>query len=216
MPYKEGGGNQSQPYDATTGEYTKFKTFHKPQESKYKGKTFYHGSPNKYISNFDEKYAGSNVATDFQGIFFTDNKDVADDFSYQRLGTNTMFLNKKGEQGKVYEAELDMKNPLDLNNLTDEMKQDIKDKYLKDLGFGKEKSWEWFNDYLEANNIQGMKMYIDFEKLAKDGKYDSYIADLGGKYKGSNEYVIFKGNQAKLKNPSKEKQSKEEKDDLPF
>ena len=106
-----------------------------------------------------------------------------------------------------------MKNPLDLNNLTEKELQDIKENYLLDLGFGEEKSWKWFNEYLEAGNIQGAKMYIDFKKMINDGKYDGYIADLGGKYKGSNEYVIFKGSQANFKNPSKEKPPKKEKED---
>ena len=32
MPYKEGGGNQSQPYDENTGRYTTFSNFAKPRD----------------------------------------------------------------------------------------------------------------------------------------------------------------------------------------
>lgn len=217
MPFKEGGGNKSQPYDTNTGKYVK-----NGKENVLKGKTFYHGSPNKYIQSFDESYAGKNVGTDYVGIFFTDNKDFADDFSYERK-ENGLFFDIRGDKGKVYEAELDMKNPLDFNNLTEAQIKDIKDNYLANWGFGKDEMFRWFKQYLEAGNIQGAKTLINFKKIAEDGKYDGYIADLGGKYKGANEYVIFKGKQAKLKNPSKEKPPKKEEkekfeeiDGLPF
>lgn len=212
MPEKLNNAGEMQQYDAETGRYG-FKSFHKPKDNVLKGKTFYHGSPNKYIQNFDEKYSGSNVGTDFAGIFFTDNKDFADDFSYERKASGSMFYDIKGEKGKVYEAELDMRNPLDLNNLTEEQKKDIKEKYLVNNGLGDDFNYKHFLDYIEKGNMQGAKIYIDFKKIAQDGKYDGYIADLGGKYKGSNEYVIFKGKQAKLKNPSKEKPPKKEKED---
>lgn len=218
MPTKMGGGNKPQEYNTNNGEYIKFKHFGKP--SVVQGKTFYHGSPNKYIQAFDESKAGTNVGTDYAGIFFTDNKDFAEEFSYERQNANSMFFNKKGEKGKVYEAELDIKKPLDLNNLTNEMKKDIKEKYLVNNGLGNEENFKMFNFWLDRGNIQGAKALIDFKKVANDNKYDGYIADLGDKYKGSNEYVIFKGSQAKLKNPSKEKEPTKKKenniDDLPF
>lgn len=216
MPTKENYAGQQQPYDENTGEYTKFSNFHKPN-NKLKGKTFYHGSPNKYIDKLDENYAGKNVNADYNGIFFTDNKDFANEFAYQRKPKSLMF-DEKGDYGKVYEAELEMNNPLDLNNLTEKELQDIKENYMSEL-WGKEKSWKNFLEFIQAGNIQGAKFYLDINKLAKDGKYDGYIADLGGKYKGSNEYVVFKGKQTKLLNPSKKREQKveKEKDDvLPF
>lgn len=206
MPEKLNYAGQMQPYDENNGEYKRFSSFHRPSENKLKGKTFYHGSPNKNITSFDEKYAGSNVGTDFAGIFFTDNKDFAEDFAYERKDSGSMFFDIKGEKGKVYQAELDMKNPLDLNNLTDKELKDIKENYLINNGLGKEENMRLLETYLKAGNIQGVKIFIDFKKMAKDGKYDGYIADLGNKYKGSNEYVIFKGSQAKIKNENNHKE----------
>ena len=163
------------------------------------GKTFYHGSPKKNITSFSEKLAGSNTGVDNTGIFFTDNKDFANDFSYQQLQGSSFLTVKKGEKGSVYEVELNMKKPLNLNKLTKAQMEDINKNYLADNGFSKEFNAKNFKEFLEAGNIQGAKMYIDLNKIAKSNKYDGYIADLGGKYKGSNEYVVFKGNQAKIK-----------------
>jgi len=162
-------------------------------------KVFYHGSPTKNIKSFDEKKAGENVYVDEAGIFFTDNKDFADEFSYERLEGSSFLTNRKGKKGSVYEAELEMTNPLDFNNLTKEQIQDITENYIKDNGFEKKDNQRWLKEALDHHNPQLAKMYIDFDKLSKSGKYDGYIADLGGQYKGSNEYVIFKGNQAKIK-----------------
>lgn len=170
-------------------------------------KTFYHGSPKTDIKQFDSEKAGSNTLSDFEGIFFTDNKEFADDFSYEQLEGNSAFTRRKGKKGSVYEVDLEMTNPLNLNELTKEQIEDITTNYMKDTGFGKEQSKKWFKEYLDYKNPQGAKMYIDFQKLIKDGKYDGYIADLGGTYKGSNEYVIFKGNQAKIKKENKPQQA---------
>lgn len=213
MPSKPNSAGQMQPYDESTGEYKHFSTFKKPT-------TYYHGSPNKYIQNFDENLAGKNVGVDYKGVFFTDNPKFAEDFAYTQIPTSN-YSYKRGEKGKVYEANLDLKHPLDLNNLTEKELNDIKENYITDDFLGKEKNWKNFKEYIDAGNIQGAKMYLDINKIANDGKYDGYIADLGGKYKGSNEYVIFKGSQAKILNPSKVKQIKEKlkeekQDDLPF
>lgn len=163
------------------------------------GKTFYHGSPTKNIKLFNENLSGSNTGVDYTGIYFTDNKDFANDFSHQQLSGSSFLTVKKGEKGSVYEVELNMKNPLNFNKLTKSQIKDINENYLKDLGFGKEFSKKNFKEFIDAGNIQGAKMYIDLNKIAKSNKYDGFIADLGGKYKGSNEYVVFKGNQAKIK-----------------
>lgn len=229
MPYKLNHGGEMQQYSKATGEYgsgTKPNIIdkqvnHTAKKNVLANKTFYHGSPNQNIKQFDERQAGTNVQTDFEGIFFTDNKDFAEDFSYEQLEGSSAFRRKRGKQGSVYEVELEMNNPLDLNNLTEEQTQDLLENYMKDDVWSKEHSRKSFKEYMQYNNLQGAKMYIDFQKLAKDGKYDGYIADLGGQYKGSNEYVIFKGSQAKIKKENKGKSTtpniiEKTNDDLPW
>ena len=50
----------------------------------FKG-TLYHGSPNTDIKEFDMKRAGQNTSSGEKLLFFTDSKQMADDFSYERL-----------------------------------------------------------------------------------------------------------------------------------
>lgn len=207
MPTKLNKAGKQQEYDETNGRWLGKSTPNVISNRKnvLENKVFYHGSPNQNIKQFDERQAGTNVQTDFEGIFFTDNKEFAEDFSYEQLEGSSAFRRKRGKQGSVYEVELEMNNPLDLNNLTEKQTQDILENYIKNDAFGLEQNKKSFKEYMKYNNLQGAKMYIDFQKLAKDGKYDGYIADLGGQYKGSNEYVIFKGNQAKIKKENKGK-----------
>ena len=84
----------------------------------FKG-TLYHGSPNADIEEFDLSRAGTNTQTGEKLIFFTDSKQMADDFSYERLEGSSMFTNRRGKKGRVYEVDVEMKNPLDFRNLSD-------------------------------------------------------------------------------------------------
>lgn len=63
---------------------------------KVKAKTYalFHGSPSTDIENFDLSKAGTNTSTGEKFLFFTDSKEIADDFSYERLPTNSMLYNE--------------------------------------------------------------------------------------------------------------------------
>ena len=78
----------------------------------------YHGSPNANIDSFDIAKAGTNTSTGEKLIFFTNSKDFADDFSYERIDTGSLLFNQKGQKGRVYEADVEIKNPLNLTKLT--------------------------------------------------------------------------------------------------
>ena len=158
--------------------------------------TVYHGSPNENIADFDSSKAGSNTQSDFTGIYFTDNQSVADDFSYEQLQGNSNLTYKRGKKGKVYESYLNIKNPLNLNNLTDEDIDNLS-KYI-DKGKavdGLEFAINTMKQMNKYKNAQGIKFYLDLEAIKNSGEYDGIIADMGGSYKGSNEYIVFENGQ---------------------
>ena len=82
--------------------------------------TLLHGSPQKGIKEFDISRAGSNTGSGEKLLFFTNDKQMADDFSYERLPGSTKFVNVRGKKGEVYRTKVKMKKPLDLRNLSDD------------------------------------------------------------------------------------------------
>lgn len=152
----------------------------------------YHGSPNANIKSFDIGMAGKNTSSGEKAIFFTDNIDFAEDFSYERISTESLFIQKRGAKGKVYEAYLNMEHPLDLTNLTME---DAKKIYE----FSEEKllTPEQILEYSKSNGgSQIIKMEIDLSKLKEMG-YDGLIARAD---KNSLEYAVLSDKQIKLLN----------------
>ena len=152
--------------------------------------TLYHGSPNKDIKELDIEQAGKNVSSGEKLLFFTDSKQMADDFSYQRLEGSTRFSNEKGEKGRVYEVDVKMKKPLDLRKLSDKDIDNIMD-MAQDEFLTKDMIKQ-----MSAKNNQLLKPYMDLrpDVLSKYG-YDGFIANAG---KGSTEYAVISNSQAKI------------------
>lgn len=150
----------------------------------------YHGSPNANIKSFDIGMAGKNVSSGEKGIFFTDNIKFADDFSYERIQTESIFVEKKGAKGKVYEAYLNMEHPLDLTNLTMEDAQKIYE-FSEEKLFTPEQLLQ-----MSKKNNQILKTEIEFNKLKEMG-YDGLIAKIDDE---TIEYAVLDTKQIKLLN----------------
>lgn len=162
-------------------------------------KVFYHGSPETNITEFDINRAGKNTRSGEKAIYFTDTPEAAEEFAYERIPTDSNFIDKAGKRGGVYEANLDMRNTLDLDNLTDAQIKELwpyasymgswqgEDVFARDI-----KLWR------DAKNPQLIKGYLDLEKLASS-PYDSFSATMypntGNKAK---EYAIFDASKAKI------------------
>lgn len=161
----------------------------KARDEKGKLLSLYHGSPNVDITEFDINKSGQNTMSAEYGIYFTDSKKSADDFSYERIETDSMFFDKKGKKGKVYEAYLNLEKPLDFRKLS---KQEISDlyEYASHLGQldGKETFIENMTKWQQIGNHQLMKGNLDLKKLSN--KYDGFIAKMDVK-NNELEYVVF-------------------------
>lgn len=158
------------------------------------GKTYhlYHGSPNASIDSFDIEKAGTNTSTGEKFLFFTDSKEMADDFSYERIpSTRSMFLDVKGKQGKIYDVDVTMKHPLDFTNLT-----------KKDMANIKKMQYDYSNltddriKMLSENNNQLFKVEIDISRITEFG-YDGFIAKMNRK--GDKEYAVVNNKQVKIR-----------------
>ena len=156
-----------------------------------KAKTYalFHGSPNKDIKDFDIEKAGTNTSTGEKFLFFTDSKEQAEEFSYERQETNSRFINAKGEKGRVYEVDVTMQKPLDFTNLSN---SDIKN--LIELS-DNELSIDQIKRYSTGNN-QLLKAYINLEDISKYG-YDGFIAKMNKN--GDKEYAVLSNKQTKIK-----------------
>lgn len=151
----------------------------------------YHGTPEKnLISEFDESLAWKNVHVDKKWVYFTDNKEFADQFAHEQLPWSSNFTVKLWERWHIYKSYLNMEKPLDLNTATPEellpfFKEDVltktwdKEKRLDNL--------RW--------HPQFVKFHVDLDKVEKGG-YDGIIAKIW-KESEWNEYIVFKWKQAK-------------------
>lgn len=156
-----------------------------------KPKVFYHGSPKTDIDVLDLSNAGKNTGSGEKALYFTDTYPAAEEFSYERLPSNSMFIEKRGKKGKVYERNLKNSNLVDLGNLTDDQIDELFD-YANGLAKydGKEKFVKNLKDFRSAGNDQLIKSQLDLEALAKS-PYDGFVAKM---YPGENdarEYAIF-------------------------
>lgn len=159
----------------------------------FKG-TLYHGSPETDIEEFDINRAGKNTSSGEKLIYFTDSKQMADDFSYERLEGSTMFTNRRGKKGRVYEVDVEMKNPLDFRNLSDKdidniLKLDIDGILTKDMV----KMYAQKNHQLLKSGLE-----LTAESLKSLG-YDGLIANTGKAGHNSLEYAVIDSKQAKIK-----------------
>ena len=163
-----------------------------------KPKTYYHGSPETDITEFDMGRAGKNTRSGEKAIYFTDDPATAEEFSYERTPTDSLFFDKKGRKGGVYEANLDMKNTLDLGNLSDAQIEELW-QYASPLGKldGKEGFIKDMKHLRQVGNDQLIKSKLDLSALA-NSPYDSFQAKM---YPGENdirEYGIFDASKAKI------------------
>lgn len=150
----------------------------------------YHGSPETKITTFDKSKSGthSNAKEDY--IFLTDNKQFAEEFSYEFTEKkHTSYIVEKGNKGKVYEVYANCRNPLDLNNLSLDQAKTIYDLSAeKELGV---------NDILELSHTFGgrkiIKTMLDGDKLYQKG-YDSIINKLSN---GAMEIGVYQSSQIK-------------------
>ena len=166
----------------------------KSGESKaFKG-TLYHGSPNKNIEEFDMKYAGKNTSSGEKLLFFTDSKQMADDFSYERLEGSSKFFQERGKKGRVYEVDVEMKNPLDFRKLSN---KDI-DNILKLDEDGILTAAD-VQRYAQSNH-QLLKAGLNLTSDSlKNLGYDGLIANTGKAGHNSLEYAVIDSSQAKIK-----------------
>lgn len=159
----------------------------------FKG-TLYHGSPNTDIKEFDMKRAGQNTSSGEKLLFFTDNKQMADDFSYERLEGSSKFFQKRGKKGRVYEVDVEMKNPLDLRKLSD---KDI-DNILK-LDEDGILTKQDVQRYAQSNHqLLKAGLTLTSESLKGLG-YDGLIANTGKAGHNSLEYAVVDSKQAKIR-----------------
>ena len=159
----------------------------------------YHGSPIDNITVFDRNKAGSHTAVKDRVIWFTDDAKFAEDFSYEFKPTESWLRVQKGKKGKVYPGYLNITNPFDMTNPTQEMK-DLLYKYGDKV---------LIDRLLEIGNHQLIKTIISDEGGfdAIEANYDGIIAKLDVKGTAL-EYGIFNSNQVKAidnSNPTKNK-----------
>lgn len=158
-------------------------------------KHLFHGSPAVNIEEFDVSLSGKNTGTVEGLIYFTDDYNVADEFSWERLESDSMLFNQKGQKGKVYETEITMNHPLDFRNLTARDKKVILEiahkngaDYLTIEQIGKRSS----------TNHQLLKTEIgNLAELQKYG-YDGIIAKMY-RDKPALEYGVFDKKKIKIK-----------------
>ena len=163
-------------------------------------RTLYHGSPNANITEFDINQAGKNTMSGEHALFFTDDLGTADNFAHEQIPTESMFFVEKGKRGKVYPVNLEMNNPLDLDNLTDAQIEELwpyasqmgswqgKDHFVKQLT-------DWRDKY---HNAQQTKGYLDLDKL-RDSQYDGIIARMyPNQDNQAREYAVFDNSKIKM------------------
>ena len=147
-------------------------------------KTFYHGSPSMDITDFDINMAGRNTRSGERAIWFTDDYPTAEEFSYERIPGDTLFADKRGAKGKVYERSLGLENPLDLSNLSDKQIEELYKYADSRMAFdGKENFIRRMKEFRDAGNDQLMKSQLDMKKLS-NSEYDGIVAKM---YPGENE-----------------------------
>ncbi len=158
----------------------------------FKG-TLYHGSPDENIEEFDIDRAGANTQSGEKLIFFTDSKQMAEDFSYERLESDSKFFQQRGKKGRVYEVDVEMKNPLDFRNLSDKdidniIKLDAEGLLTKELV-----------QALSSNHqLLKASLNLSADSLKSLG-YDGLIASTGRGGHNSLEYAVVDSKQAKIK-----------------
>lgn len=162
-------------------------------------RTLYHGSPNANITEFDINQAGKNTRSGERALYFTDSPEVADEFSYERIPTDSLFVENRGAKGKVYPVNLEMNNPLDLDNLTDAQIDELWP-YASQMGSwqGKDVFTRDLKNWRDVNNAQLIKGYLDMDKLASS-PYDGFMARMyPNQDNQAREYAVFDNSKVKM------------------
>lgn len=162
-----------------------------PTGKGFKG-TLYHGSPATNIEEFDINRAGENTSSGEKLIFFTDSKQTAEDFSYERLEGSTGFTQQRGKKGRVYEVDVEMKHPLDFRKLSEEdidniLQLDADGLLTRDLV----KQLSGNHQLLKAS------LKIDAKTLKNLG-YDGIIANMGKDGHNALEYGVVDSRQTRI------------------
>ena len=162
-----------------------------PTGKGFKG-TLYHGSPATNIEEFDINRAGENTSSGERLIFFTDSKQTAEDFSYERLDGSTSVTQQRGKKGRVYEVDVEMKRPLDFRNLSEEdidniLQLDADGLLTRDLV----KQLSGNHQLLKAS------LKIDARTLKNLG-YDGIIANMGKDGHNALEYGVVDSRQTRI------------------
>ena len=83
--------------------------------------TVYRGEPTKGKTEYIAKKGGGNKENNEYGIYFTNSKDFAKDFAFERIqDPNDIFFVKKGKEGELKESYLNITNPLNLGTISRE------------------------------------------------------------------------------------------------
>lgn len=161
----------------------------------------YHGSPATDITVFDRNLAGRHTES-YQDklIWFTDNEQFADDFSHEFEESGySRYRVRLGAKGRVYLGYLNMKNPFDLTNPTEEMKDYLARNQARMFGGDVEAARAQVDRLFEYGNHQYLKIYINnYDELRNMG-YDGIIArtDTYNHKSDALEYGVFESNQFK-------------------
>ena len=160
--------------------------------------TVYRGEPTKGKTEYIAKKGGGNKENNEYGIYFTNSKDFAKDFAFERIqDPNDIFFVKKGKEGELKESYLNITNPLNLGTISREEISNLYD-YASDMGKldGKEAFINNMLNWQRIGNHQLMKMNLDMKKIADNTIYDGLIAKLN--VQGDEiEYAVFNSNQIK-------------------
>jgi len=162
-----------------------------PTGKGFKG-TLYHGSPAKDIEEFDINRAGENTSSGEKLIFFTDSKQTAEDFSYERLEGSTGFTQQRGKKGRVYEVDVEMKHPLDFRKLSEEdidniLQLDAEGILTRDL----------VKQLSSNHQLLKASLKIDAKTLKNLG-YDGIIANMGKDGHNALEYGVVDSHQTRI------------------
>lgn len=157
----------------------------------FKG-TLYHGSPATDIEEFDINRAGQNTSSGEKLIYFTDSKQTADDFSYERLEGSTGFTQQRGKKGRVYEVDVEMKNPLDLRNLSDLDIDNILQLDAEGL-----LTRELVQSLSSNHQLLKASLKLDAQSLKNLG-YDGLIANMGKDGHNALEYAVVDSSQTRI------------------
>ena len=160
--------------------------------------TVYRGEPTKGKTEYIAKKGGGNKENNEYGIYFTNSKDFAKDFAFERIqDPNDIFFVKKGKEGELKESYLNITNPLNLGTISREEISNLYD-YASDIGKldGKETFINNMLNWQRIGNHQLMKMNLDMKEIADNTIYDGLIAKLN--VQGDEiEYAVFNSNQIK-------------------